>query len=154
MLPRLAYAPLSQFFFVLGSIVVHDSSQFGCTFSFRHLLNAFNKPFLIFLFLAICFIVSALTPSVPAAFPFFCLFIIFIISSSIIIGIGIILLPPFAMFSSSSLLIVSFNPTLFLDPYQNVRSISGAFWYISFFQVDIYSFHTNSRAFFSPSMYI
>merc|ERR1711888_311012 len=151
MLPRLAYAPLSQFFFVLGSIVVHDSSQFGCTFSFRHLLNAFNKPFLIFLFLAICFIVSALTPSVPAAFPFFCLFIIFIISSSVIIGIGIILLPPFAMFSSSSLLIISFRPILFLDPYQNVRSISSAFWYISLFHVSINRPHITSSAFFSPS---
>ena len=58
-------------FFVFGSIVVQDSNQSGCIPSFRHLLNACNSPFLIFLFPIICFIVSAFTPSVPAALPFF-----------------------------------------------------------------------------------
>merc|ERR1712030_297671 len=115
-------------FFDFGSMVVFDSIQFGCTFSFRHLLKAFTRPFLIFLFFTMCFITSVFTLSVPAALPFFCLFTILIRSSSLIIGNGIILLPPFLLSSSSSFLISSFNPGLFLFPYQNVQSTSGDFW--------------------------
>merc|ERR1712121_382521 len=80
-------------------MVVLDSIQLVCTFSFKHLLKAFTKPFLIFLFFTICFITSVFTLSVPAALPFFCLFTILVRSSSFIIGNGIILLPPFLLSS-------------------------------------------------------
>merc|ERR1712030_229198 len=118
-------------FLDFGNMVVLDSIQLGCTFSFRHLLKAFTKPFLFFLFFTMYFIVSVFTPSVLAAFPFFCLFIILTRSSSFITGNGIILLPLLAMSSSSSFLISSFSPGLPLVPYQKVQSTSVDFWKIS-----------------------
>merc|ERR1712121_576540 len=128
----------------LGSIFVIEISQSSLIFSLIALLKHFTAYLLISASFIRNFIISALIPSTPVAFPFFILFIVLVNSSSPITGNFMI--SESASFSSSSILSIS-PPSL----CQNEKSGLNDFWYILYTQVPTNFSGISIISFLSPS---